>query len=70
MGTGGSTKTEAILLQLLYRLNRDFEIAMVDGTLHCRGGQCIPMEPPGEPVSRLNKARQILFQRESDESSD
>jgi tetraacyldisaccharide 4'-kinase len=50
-----------------YRLARDYEIAVVDGTRQHGNGQLLPAGPLREPVSRLQTVDQILVQRESDD---
>ncbi len=53
-----------------YRLARDFEIAVVDGTRRHGNRQLLPAGPLREPVSRLRASDQILVQRESGEGAD
>ncbi len=53
-----------------YRLARDFEIAVVDGTRRYGNRQLLPAGPLREPVSRLQLCDQILVQREAGDSSD
>lgn len=50
-----------------YRLQRDFEIAVVDGERLFGNRQLLPAGPLREPLSRLNTIDQILVKRESDE---
>jgi len=51
-----------------YRLARDFEITVVDGTRRHGNRQLLPAGPLREPVSRLQTCDQTLVQRESDDS--
>jgi tetraacyldisaccharide 4'-kinase len=53
-----------------YRLARDFEITVVDGTRRHGNRQLLPAGPLREPVSRLQTSNQILVQRESENSAD
>ncbi len=53
-----------------YRLGRDFEIAVVDGTRRYGNRQLLPAGPLREPLSRLDTINQILVQRETDGSSE
>ena len=53
-----------------YRLGRDFEIAVVDGTRRYGNRQLLPAGPLREPVSRLATVDQILVQREAGGSSE
>lgn len=53
-----------------YRLGRDFEIAVVDGTRRYGNRQLLPSGPLREPVSRLNSIDRLLVQRETDGSSE
>ena len=53
-----------------YRLARDFEITVVDGTRRHGNRQLLPAGPLREPVSRLQASNQILVQRESEGSSE
>ncbi len=53
-----------------YRLGRDFEIAVVDGTRRYGNRQLLPAGPLREPLSRLNTINQILVQRETDGGSE
>lgn len=52
-----------------YRLGRDFEIAVVDGTRRYGNRQLLPAGPLREPLSRLDTINQILVQRETDGGS-
>jgi len=49
-----------------YRLRRDYEIAVVDGTRRYGNRQLLPAGPLREPISRLNSVNRILVQRASD----
>jgi len=49
-----------------YRLERDFEIAVVDGTRGYGNRQLLPAGPLREPLSRLNTIDLVLVQHESD----
>lgn len=51
-----------------YRLGRDFEIAVVDGTRGFGNRQLLPAGPLREPVSRLNTIDQVLVQLEAEGS--
>lgn len=53
-----------------YRLGRDFEIAVVDGTRRYGNRLLLPAGPLREPLSRLDTINQILVQRETDGSSE
>jgi tetraacyldisaccharide 4'-kinase len=53
-----------------YRLERDYEIAVVDGTRRYGNRQLLPAGPLREPVSRLNDIHQLLVQREADGRSE
>lgn len=53
-----------------YRLDRDFEIAVVDGTRRYGNRQLLPSGPLREPVTRLNTINQLFVQREADGSSE
>ena len=53
-----------------YRLARDFEIAVVDGTRRHGNRQLLPAGPLREPISRLRTSDQILLQRESGDGAD
>jgi len=53
-----------------YRLGRDFEIAVVDGTRRYGNRRLLPAGPLREPLSRLNTINQILVQRETDGGSE
>ena len=46
-----------------YRLARDYEIAVVDGTRRYRNRQLLPGGPLREPVSRLRTVNEVLVQR-------
>ena len=52
-----------------YRLERDYEIVVVDGTRRYGNRQLLPAGPLREPISRLNSINQLLVQREADGSS-
>lgn len=45
-----------------YRLARDFELAVVDGTRRYGNRKLLPAGPLREPVSRLNSVNQVLVQ--------
>lgn len=49
-----------------YRLARDFEIAVVDGTRGIGNGALIPAGPLREPVSRLAEVDAVLVHRHAD----
>ena len=49
-----------------YRLGRDFEIAVVDGTRQYGNRRLLPAGPLREPLSRLNTIDLILVQDETD----
>lgn len=53
-----------------YRLERDYEIVVVDGTRRYGNRQLLPAGPLREPVSRLDAINQLLVQREADGSSE
>jgi tetraacyldisaccharide 4'-kinase len=46
-----------------YRLRRDYEIAVVDGTRRYGNRQLLPAGPLREPISRLASVNQVLVQR-------
>ena len=53
-----------------YRLNRDVEIAVVDGARRFGNGALLPSGPLREPVSRLEAADIVLVQQEAEETAD
>lgn len=53
-----------------YRLERDYEIVVVDGTRRYGNRRQLPAGPLREPVSRLNTVNQLLIQREADGRSE
>ncbi|MDG2375278.1 MAG: tetraacyldisaccharide 4'-kinase, partial [Woeseiaceae bacterium] len=53
-----------------YRLNRDVEIAVVDGTRRFGNGTLLPAGPLREPVSRLEAADIVLVQQEMEGAAD
>ena len=53
-----------------YRLARDFEIAVMDGTRRHGNQQLLPAGPLREPVSRLQSSDQVLVQREYEDTAD
>ena len=53
-----------------YRLERDYEIVIVDGTRRYGNRRLLPAGPLREPVSRLNSINQLLVQHEADGSSE
>ena len=46
-----------------YRLHRDFEIALVDGSRAFGNGHMLPAGPLREPISRLELADEVLLQK-------
>ncbi len=44
-----------------YRMHRDFEIAVLDGTRGLGNGQCLPAGPLREPAARLAEVDYIVF---------
>ena len=53
-----------------YRLARDFEIAVVDGTRGFGNGKLLPAGPLREPVSRLRRVDKVLVHRHPEDEHD
>jgi len=53
-----------------FRLDRDYEIVVIDGTRRYGNRQLLPAGPLREPISRLNTIDQLLIQREADGRSE
>jgi len=52
------------------RLDRDFEIVVIDGTRGFGNGKLLPAGPLREPISRLKTVDEVLVQQYSDDSDD
>jgi len=51
------------------RLDRDFEIVVIDGTRGFGNGKLLPAGPLREPISRLKTVDEVLVQRYSDDKA-
>jgi tetraacyldisaccharide 4'-kinase len=53
-----------------FRLARDFEIVVIDGTRGFGNGKLLPAGPLREPVSRLRTVDEVLVQQYNDDSNE